>query len=209
MAARTQLPGARWFLWLRNVSLRTGVLTGVYLSVVFLVWLIVANRLPRLESFAGDTQRCRRSGDLPAFGNSCLALPKQTHENVCFRADGMDASNFRLHRDENALHTPRNSHGGVPLLHAWRNFLRPRRGIRLGISVVRGGTAPAHGAIRAGGRFRQQVPRELIFPFPQPANLQKFLRRTKNSMKLCRFEARPPASEKIGATRTSARFCRA
>jgi hypothetical protein len=53
MAARTQLPGARWFLWLRNVSLRTGVLTGVYLSCVFAAWLIVANRIPQLEPFAG------------------------------------------------------------------------------------------------------------------------------------------------------------
>ena len=53
MAARSQLPGARWFLWLRNVSLRTGVLTGIYLSCVFVAWLIVANRLPQLDPFAG------------------------------------------------------------------------------------------------------------------------------------------------------------
>jgi len=52
MAARPQLPGMRWFLWLRNASLRTGILTGIYLSCVFMAWLIVANRFPSLESFA-------------------------------------------------------------------------------------------------------------------------------------------------------------
>ena len=53
MAAHPQLPGARWFLWLRNVSLRTGVLTGIYLSCVLVAWLIVANRIPQLDAFAG------------------------------------------------------------------------------------------------------------------------------------------------------------
>jgi hypothetical protein len=53
MAARSQLPGMRWFLWLRNAALRIGVLTGIYLSCVLVAWLLVANRLPRLYSFAG------------------------------------------------------------------------------------------------------------------------------------------------------------
>ena len=53
MTARPQLPGMRWFLWLRNASLRIGVTTGVYLSCVFVVWLFVANRVPEFESFAG------------------------------------------------------------------------------------------------------------------------------------------------------------
>lgn len=52
MAARSQLPGTQWFLWLRNASLRIGVLTGLYLSVVFAAWLILANRVPLLERFA-------------------------------------------------------------------------------------------------------------------------------------------------------------
>jgi hypothetical protein len=42
----------RWFLWLRIASLRIGILTGIYLSCVFLAWLIVANRIPALEPFA-------------------------------------------------------------------------------------------------------------------------------------------------------------
>jgi hypothetical protein len=53
MATRHQLPGMRWLLWLRNASLRSGVLTGVYLSCVFVAWLYVANRVRELEPFAG------------------------------------------------------------------------------------------------------------------------------------------------------------
>jgi hypothetical protein len=52
MAARHQLPGMRWFLWLRIASLRIGILTGIYLSGVFLAWLVVANRVPALERLA-------------------------------------------------------------------------------------------------------------------------------------------------------------
>ena len=53
MAARPQLPGMRWFLWLRNAALRIGILTGIYLSCTFIAWLLVANRFPQLEPFAG------------------------------------------------------------------------------------------------------------------------------------------------------------
>jgi hypothetical protein len=52
MAARLQLPGMRRFLWLRIASLRTGILTGIYLSCVFVAWLEVANRVAELEPFA-------------------------------------------------------------------------------------------------------------------------------------------------------------
>jgi len=52
MAARFQLPGMRWFLWLRIASLRTGILTGIYLSCVFVAWLEVANRIAELEPYA-------------------------------------------------------------------------------------------------------------------------------------------------------------
>jgi hypothetical protein len=88
MAARPQLPGARWFLWLRNVTLRSGVLTGTYLSIVFLVWLIVANRLPKLESFAGV-----RNVAVGAATVLLLAIPalRFRHEPVRMFVSGLTA----------------------------------------------------------------------------------------------------------------------
>src|SRR5216683_4334806 len=52
MAARSQLPGMQWFLWLRIASLRIGILTGIYLSCVLVAWLEIANRVAELEPFA-------------------------------------------------------------------------------------------------------------------------------------------------------------
>jgi len=48
----THLPGAAWLKWLRNLPLRIGVLTGIYLTVVMVAGLLAANRLPELEVFA-------------------------------------------------------------------------------------------------------------------------------------------------------------
>jgi hypothetical protein len=42
----------RYLLWMRIASLRTGILTGIYLSCVFVAWLEVANRLAKLEHYA-------------------------------------------------------------------------------------------------------------------------------------------------------------
>jgi hypothetical protein len=42
----------RWFLWMRIAPLRTGILTGIYLSCVFVAWLEVANRVAELEPYA-------------------------------------------------------------------------------------------------------------------------------------------------------------
>src|ERR1700676_1901304 len=53
MTARPQFPGIHWFLWLHNAALRIGVLTGIYLSCVFIAWLLVANHLPQFEPVAG------------------------------------------------------------------------------------------------------------------------------------------------------------
>src|SRR2546422_7619604 len=47
-----QPPGSRWFSWLRNATLRIGILTGVYLSAVLWAWLVVANRIPWSANFA-------------------------------------------------------------------------------------------------------------------------------------------------------------
>ncbi len=53
MAARPQLPGMRWFLWLRNIALRVGVLVWIYVSCAFAAWQLVSYRIPQLERFAG------------------------------------------------------------------------------------------------------------------------------------------------------------
>src|SRR5260370_6043105 len=66
MATRPQLPGTRWFLWLRIASLRIGVLTGIYLSCVFVAWLEIANRVPGLWHFA--ELRNLVAGGVPVLG---------------------------------------------------------------------------------------------------------------------------------------------
>jgi hypothetical protein len=38
---------------MRNDALRIGIYTGVCLSCVFVVWLLIANHIPQLEPFAG------------------------------------------------------------------------------------------------------------------------------------------------------------
>ena len=42
---------------MRNASLRIGILTGVYLSGVFVAWLLIANRVPQLDALAGFRNR--------------------------------------------------------------------------------------------------------------------------------------------------------
>lgn len=52
MAIRAHLPGYRWFSVLRNAPVRTGIYSGVCLSAVLSLWIILANRVPFLEPFA-------------------------------------------------------------------------------------------------------------------------------------------------------------
>jgi hypothetical protein len=52
VAARTQLPGNQWFLWLRSSTIRAGVLVGIYVSATFVAWLFIANRIRQLAPFA-------------------------------------------------------------------------------------------------------------------------------------------------------------
>lgn len=52
MFVRTNLPGSRRLDFLRNSAIRTGVYTGVCLSLVFTAWLVIANQVPFLERFA-------------------------------------------------------------------------------------------------------------------------------------------------------------
>ena len=48
----SRLPGLAWFHWVRNLPLRVGVLTGVYLIAVMVVSVLAATRLPFLEPLA-------------------------------------------------------------------------------------------------------------------------------------------------------------
>ena len=52
MLIRTNLPGSRRLEFLRNATIRTGIYTGICLSLVFVTWLVIANQVPFLERFA-------------------------------------------------------------------------------------------------------------------------------------------------------------
>jgi hypothetical protein len=52
MPVSAELPGYHWFAFLRDTATRVGVYTGVALSLIFTVWLLLANRVPLLEAFA-------------------------------------------------------------------------------------------------------------------------------------------------------------
>jgi len=52
MQLRTNLPGSRRLEFLRNAAIRTGMYTGICLSLVFTAWLVIANQVPFLERFA-------------------------------------------------------------------------------------------------------------------------------------------------------------
>ncbi|HEY6943993.1 MAG TPA: hypothetical protein VI431_02550 [Candidatus Acidoferrum sp.] len=52
MQLRTNLPGSRRLEFLHNAAIRTGVYTGICLSLVFTTWLVIANQVPFLERFA-------------------------------------------------------------------------------------------------------------------------------------------------------------
>jgi len=52
MPESVHLPGYRWLMFLRNVPVRVGIYTGICLSFVFVMWLLLANRVPLLERLA-------------------------------------------------------------------------------------------------------------------------------------------------------------
>lgn len=47
-----KLPGYRFLGFLKNVAVRTGMYSGISLSVIFSAWLLIANRMTFLEPFA-------------------------------------------------------------------------------------------------------------------------------------------------------------
>lgn len=54
MQLRTNLPGSRRLGFLHNAAIRTGVYTGICLSLVFTAWLVIANQVSFLERFAQE-----------------------------------------------------------------------------------------------------------------------------------------------------------
>jgi hypothetical protein len=74
------LPGIAWLGWLKNLPLRIGVLTGVYLTTIMAVALIVANRVPYLDGFAGIRNRaCFALFALVAIVPACSFLRRPWH----------------------------------------------------------------------------------------------------------------------------------
>jgi hypothetical protein len=54
MPIHTRLPGYRRFRNFRVAAIRTGVYSGVGMSLVLVAWIFVANRVPFLEGFARE-----------------------------------------------------------------------------------------------------------------------------------------------------------
>ena len=52
MPANFSPPGYRWFHLFRNPPIRVGLYTGVWLSLVFVAWVVIANRVPFLDPLA-------------------------------------------------------------------------------------------------------------------------------------------------------------
>lgn len=52
MQVRTHVPDYGRLHMARNAAVRTGVCSGVGLSLVFVAWLFIANRVPEFEHFA-------------------------------------------------------------------------------------------------------------------------------------------------------------
>ena len=52
MPANFSPPGYRWFHFFRNAPIRVGLYTGVWLSLVFVGWVVIANRAAFLDPLA-------------------------------------------------------------------------------------------------------------------------------------------------------------
>ena len=191
MAARTQLPGMRWFLWLRNPALRIGVLTGIYLSCTFIAWLLAANHITSSKPFAGVRNLIAGRGHDFPDGDSGLALPAGTRENVCFRPGRMDTVNVHLSRSGNALHAARKPHGSTATVYVLARFPThpwPR--------------SPGYFSCarrRATGTSLKCIRRMSPATEPAPVNLSHPTKRKKDLMKLCRFQPQTVPSEKLGS----------
>ena len=171
MAARPQLPGMRYFLWMRIASLRTGILTGIYLSCVFVAWLEVANRVAELTRFA-ELRNSRGGRDLdPSPRDSGAPLPQSSRKAFRCGPDGLDAPDHDVYCGGNKFYAARKPHGGLARFRAWRGFLRLRGRARLGIADVRGSSPPAHGSIQGIRGPCRQAPHALISQIPEEGKI--------------------------------------
>ena len=196
MAARPQLPGMRWFLWLRIASLRTGILTGIYLSCVFVAWLVVANRVAGLEPFAELRNLVAGAFLIMVLGDSRASIPSSARKAFRCGPDGLDASDHDLYRGGNPFHSARKPHGGLPRFRAGRGFLRLRCRARLGVPDVRGRSTPAHGPIPGNHVLRRQA--RIRTNFSNPSQKEKGL-----------DETLPFSTKRESRRRANRKFCRA
>ena len=60
----------RWLAWLSSDAFRIGALTGVYLSLVLVGWLVIANHVPASADFAGP-----RNATAVALGALLALIP--------------------------------------------------------------------------------------------------------------------------------------
>ena len=73
----------RWFLWLRIASLRTGILTGIYLSCVFVAWLDRRqSRSPHWSLLPNCATSLAGAILIMVLGDSRAALPAAVPEDL-------------------------------------------------------------------------------------------------------------------------------
>ena len=198
MAARPQLPGMRWFLWLRNAALRIGVLTGIYLSCVFVAWLLVANHIPQLEPFAGV-----RNLVAGAVMILLLAIPvlRFRNEPAKMFVSGLTAwtlltlTYFAAEMHFSLLESRMGALQVFMLGAVSYGFVAVFSWVFLMCAEAR------HRHIaqaQHAAALRQQGPHALISPHPT--------KRKKDSMKLCRFQPQIVPPEKAGRAGASGSF---
>jgi hypothetical protein len=114
MPASIHLPGYRWLMFLRNVPVRVGIYTGICLSLVFSIWLVLANRVPLLERLALGRNIAavvflvlfaslpvlkfyRSAGDLMVSGLLAWTLLSMTYRLLCMVFGLLDARYSAFH----------------------------------------------------------------------------------------------------------------
>ena len=114
MPESVRLPGYRWLMFLRNVPVRVGIYTGICLSLIFTMWLLLANRVPVLERFGPELKAVagvflvllaclpvlrfyRSPGDLLVSGLLAWTLLSITYRVLCMVFVLLDARYSAFH----------------------------------------------------------------------------------------------------------------